>query len=197
MFPTTPQHWFAAYLIVGVIALVLTRLLVAISQRNTGKSELGLEIYRIVQNKRRELMSNLFMFLLMFLLWPLTLGIVIHLWFFERQTDSFVTPDSEDAFECEPHHLFSAMTVQEAESQAYTADPLGRIPDLPFGHLNVGWQALLTLQTPTDALWYFEIPGNTDSHLGASQWSVPGGAKRGYALVRSDKIQAEFIFEWD
>ena len=29
------------------------------------------------------------------------------------------------------------------------------------------------------------------------QWSVPGGAKRGYALVQSGKVRAEFVFEWD
>jgi hypothetical protein len=74
------------------------------------------------------------------------------------------------------------------------------VPDLPFGHLNAGWCALLASRQSGDTLWYFEVPGYTPGPKDTPhrhQWSVPQGAKHGYALVQSGKVRAEFVFEWD
>lgn len=74
------------------------------------------------------------------------------------------------------------------------------LPPQTFGHLNAGWRALLADRQLGDTLWYFEIPGYTpdpEHTPQRHQWSVPQGAKRGYALVQSGKVRAEFIFEWD
>ena len=73
------------------------------------------------------------------------------------------------------------------------------LPDLPFGHLNAGWRALLADKQVGDTLWYFEMPGYTPEpdESPQRQLSVPRGAKRGYALVQSSKVRKEFIYEWD
>ncbi|WVM93015.1 hypothetical protein ULG90_02285 [Halopseudomonas pachastrellae] len=40
-------------------------------------------------------------------------------------------------------HLLESLTVAEIEARERVADPLGAVPDLPFGHLNTAWQEFL------------------------------------------------------
>lgn len=40
-------------------------------------------------------------------------------------------------------HLLESLTVDEIEARERVSDPLGAVPDLPFGHLNTAWQAFL------------------------------------------------------
>lgn len=105
-------------------------------------------------------------------------------------------PDPEAAFTCRRHHLMREVAPEAAENESTIFDPNGRVPALPFGHLNAGWCALLANREKQDHLWYFELPGDA-TREGGTLWPVPQGAKRGYALVREGKVCAEFIFEWD
>ena len=36
-------------------------------------------------------------------------------------------------------HLLESLTVAEIEARELVSDPLGAVPDLPFGHLNTAW----------------------------------------------------------
>jgi hypothetical protein len=73
-------------------------------------------------------------------------------------------------------------------------DPLGKVPNLPFGHLNKAWGRLLAEMTePADQLWSFFIP--KDSDFGPYR-SVSGDV-RGYAIVRKGKIVGELVVESD
>ena len=36
-------------------------------------------------------------------------------------------------------HLLESLTVAEIEARERVSDPLGAVPDLPFGHLNTAW----------------------------------------------------------
>jgi hypothetical protein len=40
-------------------------------------------------------------------------------------------------------HLLELLTVAEIEARERVFDPLGAVPDLPFGHLNTAWQDFL------------------------------------------------------
>ncbi|UJJ31833.1 hypothetical protein [Halopseudomonas maritima] len=40
-------------------------------------------------------------------------------------------------------HLLESLTVDEIEARERVVDPLGAVPDLPFGHLNTAWQDFL------------------------------------------------------
>ncbi len=142
--------------------------------------------------------GKVLMYPLVLLIWPLVIVIIIQeLYFLSR--DQW-TPDPEADYNCQRKHLVRVVSPEAAEGSAKVVDPLGRTPDLPFGHLNSGWCALLADKQVGDTLWYFEIPGYTpepDNSPHLHQWSEPRGAKRGYALVQSGKVRNEFIFEWD
>jgi hypothetical protein len=133
------------------------------------------------------------------LLWPLAVAFWVSE-FRPKPEKPPRVPDPEDAFDIKSAHLLRTVTAAEAESQAIVTDPLGRVPALPFGHLNPGWLRLLAQVQDGDALWYGEVPGRQlpfpapERHV---QFELPRGAKRGYAIQRQGKVVADFLFEWD
>lgn len=200
----TTLYWFYIYLATGVPALLVTRLLVFIIMRKRGKASEGMRnILKAMKAayprsiKWKELAEQFFLFVpMIFLLWPLAIVIGLK----EYLYPEVWKPDPEAAFTCRRHHLVRAVSPDAAQAEARVVDPLGRVPDLPFGHLNAGWRALLADKQVGDTLWYFEVPGYTPDPDDTPQrhpWSVPQGAKRGYAWVQSGKVRAEFVFEWD
>jgi hypothetical protein len=204
MFTNQILYWFSIYLAVGLPVLVLLRLLGA---RRTKLQPAG-EMYRAIMADLRSKESRrvrwsrfaqeILMYPLVLVIWPVVLVMLILDMYFSSK--DHWTPDPEGAFNCRRQHLERVVSPEAAEVEAKVVDPLGRVPDLPFGHLNVGWHALLADRQIGDTLWYFEVPGYTpgpDESTQGHQWSVPRGAKRGYALVQSRKVRNEFVFEWD
>ena len=90
----------------------------------------------------------------------------------------------QDRFHSRPEHLLGNATVHNAEAVAVVVDPLGRVPALPFGHLNAAWKAFLEKKKFWYRLQKFHIPG------------TPQGQKVGYAWVGLGRIRAEFVYEW-
>lgn len=204
MLLATTLYWFYIYLATGVAALLVTRLAVFFIMRKRDKPSQGLR--NILQAmkathrqpiKWKELAEQYLLFVpLIFLLWPLAIVIGLK----EHLCPEVWKPDPEAAFTCRRNHLVRVVSPDAAQAEARVVDPLGRVPDLPFGHLNAGWCALLANRQLGDTLWYFEVPGYTPGPEDTPHrhpWSVPQGAKRGYALVQSGKVRAEFVFEWD
>jgi len=197
-------YWFAIYLAVGLPSLILLRLMVYFLY---GPSPYGGALDDIMQEIRGNgslrvrsirLAGKVLMFPLILLIWPLVVGLVLQYRFSSSGRDW--KSDPEAAFHCKRSHLVRVVTPEAAEAAAFVVDPLGRVPDLPFGHLNAGWRALLADRQIGDSLWYFEVPGHTpapDAEAQRHQYAVPRGTKRGYALVQSRKVRAEFVFEWD
>lgn len=84
--------------------------------------------------------------------------------------------------------LQEKVTVQEVERRERVLDPLGAVPDLPFGHLNAAWQEFVEGIGPDDALWSF-----------TSHWTTPWGRKElrsGYAIVRAEIVGPHFLTVW-
>ena len=90
----------------------------------------------------------------------------------------------EDIFRCQLADLIAVIEPEQAEVISYVTDPLGRVPNLPFGHLHEGWSHLLSQLEPTDTLWRFKSPKRG--------WQ---DACSGYAVVRQRQVVAEFIYE--
>jgi hypothetical protein len=197
-------HWFGIYLAVGLPVLILLRVLAAIKSKLRPTGSMLREIMQELHGKDSprvkwtRVAGQLLMYPLILLIWPVVIWIVIQDQWFSSKTDW--KPDPEAAFNCRRQHLIKVVVPDAAEADAKVVDPLGRVPDLPFGHLNAGWRALLANRQIGDTLWYFHIPGDSPESEAlppTHQWAVPRGAKRGYALVQSGKVRAEFIFEWD
>lgn len=76
--------------------------------------------------------------------------------------------------------LVRQWTVQEIELSARVIDPLGAVPDLPFGHLNAAWLQFKQVLQPQDAIWSF-----------SSNWSAAWERqtiREGYVVLRGKRI---------
>jgi hypothetical protein len=108
-------------------------------------------------------------------------GPFIIVYFLFSKEESF-QQHPEEWHVCSRSHLKKRTTVEAAELAAQVSDPLHRVPNVPFGHLNSGWQAFLKEGATDYKLWSFKLPR---------------GKGAGYAWVKGRKIMAEFIYEWD
>jgi hypothetical protein len=160
------------------------------------------EQYAMDQDRRLLVEKWIFM-LGAVLLWPLAVVFSV-VYLVSKSRPNQPVParaqDPEDAFDIKSVHLLRLVTVAEAESSAIVTDPLGRVPALPFGHLNPGWLRMLAQMQEGDKLLYGEVPGRQlpypapERHV---QFELPRGAKRGYAIQRQGIVIADFLFEWD
>ena len=178
-------YWFGIYMAFGLVILVIARLLAALNRR-AGPSiswvrEMmeAIEVTNCGSSRWQQVAEKLLLPTLVWLFWPFAMALIM-------QSQSFAAnrtnkPDPQAALSCQRQHLVRIVSPEAVESVAKTIDPRGRVSDLPFGHLNPGWHALLADRQIGDTLWYFEVPG----------------AKRGYALVQSGKVRKEFVFELD
>lgn len=195
----TTLSWFGIYLFIGGITLIILRTTaILVEMKDKQVSTWVSEVYQLLHepfDKRsfwKRHRETFIIFPWIWLFWPIAIAIAIKVIFFPSEWK----PDPEAAFTCRRQHLVLEVTPEAAEHEAAIFDPLGRVPDLPFGHLNAGWRALLASRQKMDRLWYFELPGDA-KHEGGNPWPVPQGARRGYALVSKGKVRAEFVFEWD
>jgi hypothetical protein len=91
-------------------------------------------------------------------IWPLIVLILLD--------DKFNTGSSvrlpEKDFAVRRADLLEKLTVSQIETRERVQDPLGAVPDLPFGHLNAAWKVFLAGCQPGDKLWSFSArwPGN-------------------------------------
>ena len=130
------------------------------------------------------------------LLWPIIIVIAVIDYSkpkYERDLFNFWRTDPAEQFKCQRAHLVRKVSPEEAEAAAMVADPMGRAPKTPFGHLHSGWVQLLAQKTNKHTLWWFEIPAYV-SEEDAGKKSVIEFA--GYALAKGRSVRAEFFVEW-
>lgn len=125
-----------------------------------------------------------FLFVMFTLMWPLPLWYFIKETFFEA---SYETPDLEEepVFEVTLSDLVAPYSIDEIETRALILDPLGAVPNKPFGHLNAVWLEFKA-RLPEDArLWSF-----------GAQWPKEGSRIEifeGYVVSNGQTIGAHLI----
>jgi hypothetical protein len=91
----------------------------------------------------------------------------------------------EDAvFRVRAKDLLRQTLVSDAEAFAHIVDPMGAVPDLPFGHLNGVWQSFLNQRLPGAELWAFSC-----DHT--SEWGRVT-AREGYVWVLGE-VRAPWV----
>ncbi len=60
---------------------------------------------------------------------------------FSKKRESALEEERE--FAVERMHLQERLTVPQIEAREVVADPLGAVPNLPFGHLNAAWRTFI------------------------------------------------------
>lgn len=115
----------------------------------------------------------------------LTAAVVIAAWpvgvylkvrsIFQKKESSRLPVESEFAVASE--HLLERLTVEAIQQREIVIDPLGAVPELPFGHLNAAWRAFLQVKADDAELWSF-----------AADWQSTWGGKEqrcGYVVVQN------------
>ncbi len=197
------QFWEVTYLTAGLVLLVAGRVLVKLfykDKRSNFVREMmaAMETEKSTSEKRRKFFKNIAVGALAVAIWPVTFSILVNEL---RGRESVRTFEVEGvSFNCTNKDLFEIVNPLEVEAMAKVFDPLGRVPDLPFGHLNHGWRVLRRKLRPGDVMWSFKTAGHTPSPERSEhtpRYSGPTNVMSGYAIVRSKKIVAEFLAQWD
>ena len=116
--------------------------------------------------------------------WPVILFFKIRQ-LISGETDKQKVEDTE--FAVGHPDLLEKVTIPDVEQRERVVDPLGAVPDLPFGHLNAAWRKFIDSGSPTDEIWTF-----------SAHW-VQWGRKelrQGYAIVHEDVIVQHFLTSW-
>lgn len=83
--------------------------------------------------------------------------------------------------------LIERCFISEIEAPALIADPLGAVPNLPFGHLNPSWEKLKANMQDEDEIWTFKAKWDR-------RWRV--WECRGYAILRGDNVPHNWMTGW-
>lgn len=81
--------------------------------------------------------------------------------------------------------LGQQLTVQEIDERERVIDPMGAVPDVPFGFLNSGWLRFMAKAKPKDSIWTF-----------STQWmnrNWQQEQRSGYVILRGKRIGPFFL----
>lgn len=90
--------------------------------------------------------------LLVFVIWPVAVYLKVREWLGK---DKATEPEPDREFAVMREHLLERLTQAEIEQRERVFDPLGAVPDLPFGHLHTLWQAFISNRPAGAEIWSF------------------------------------------
>ena len=200
------------YLLVGALAMLALKHHVAVYKDKHKTKRFSDDLMKAYQesypepsNHAKKTEDKVFLVFAL-LIWPIvvSIGLValyVPNWTARLSPSKDAQRNPEDDFFCKREHIVKLLTPEDAERDAVITDPLGRVPQEPFGHLAKGWRAFLALQKPGFQLWSFKVPGNFVSFQAKNdqgrEWAVAQDEKMGFAWVHKGKIKAEFLTQWD
>ena len=183
--------YLAGYLAVGVVILAVVFISHRLTTKDESQSLKGLLDavnperktlrYRILNNVVVPVLAGV----AVVAVWPVVIVMKIK----EMFSKSAETPvEEEKAFAVARGDLLERMAIRDIEGREGVVDPMGAVPDLPFGHLNAAWMKFLTGVGPEDAIWLF-----------SSNWTNTWGrneVRAGYVVVHGDSIGPHFLTVW-
>ncbi|TSA14898.1 MAG: hypothetical protein D4R79_02370 [Comamonadaceae bacterium] len=111
-------------------------------------------------------------------IWPIFVWVMVY----EKLFTVPLPPPPQ--FKVTREHLRDVLSIESIETDTRVTDPLGAVPDLPFGHLNPAWERLKTGMQPGDQISTFIAP-----------WEEFGitWERGGYAVVRSGEVASFWV----
>ena len=93
----------------------------------------------------------------------------------------------EKEFKVSKSDLILHMSVTEIETLEKVIDPLGAVPDFPFGHLNAVWEKFKISLRSNDEIWTF-----------TARWEQTWSNQElyGYAILRDSGVPDFFVTDW-
>jgi hypothetical protein len=178
--------WIGGFVMAGAVVALAVNLSFRRNNPNALFEAMSRDRYGPVPAKRQfqNALVNTLAFLAITAVWP---GVLYVGW--RKRRAAKQSPEDEPRFICQEAHLVKRVDLSLVESAHHVHDPLGRVSDIAFGHLNATWRDFLEQVRTGDEVWSFQIP--VYWRLGA----LPGGAMSGYVIRRESRIVAEFAFE--
>lgn len=172
-----------AYLGAGIIAL----LIIFISHRLTAKPESEFTrdmmdalhperktwYYRLLENVVIPILAGT----LVVIAWPAAVYMKVRELLFPEKVEPI--PEKKE-FAVARDDLLQKLSTAQVEERERIIDPMGAVPDVPFGHLNATWNAFKDNLESSDSVWAF-----------SSQWETDWGRKEireGYVVERQDAL---------
>lgn len=90
----------------------------------------------------------------------------------------------EKPFAITERDLLRQLSIQEIEALEQVDDPMGAVPGVPFGFLNLAWTRYLDTLGPHDALWSFSSTWKNGSRT---------VERRGYVAVQGNKVRQHIL----
>lgn len=111
------------------------------------------------------------------MLWPIVATYAAMAWWEKRSRNP--------VFHVRPWHLGQRLTVAETEEKEMVFDPLGAVPLLPFGHLNMNWKYFRQTLADDDFLYAFDVVWRVNR--------LTTERRTGYARVRFGWVVSFFV----
>ncbi len=179
-------YWYAGF---GVLVLFF---MMALHKLTKKKDEASLSdvLAGYLQPDRKSLWYRLLndvlgpalVFTLMVPFWPVLV-------FFKVKMLVYGEPDrgsmDEPEFAVTRDDLQTQLSLQEVEKREIVFDPLGAVPNVPFGHLNAAWRNFCEDMKSHDHLWSF-----------TAHWTNAWGNKefrQGYVIERGEELGPNFL----
>lgn len=112
------------------------------------------------------------------IIWPIIAGYMIRGWLFPSPTLELAKE-----FKVTREDLVEHVSLDEVERREWVSDPLGAVPEVPFGHLNAAWQEYLKQVGEGAELWTY-----------AARWTQWGHTfvRTGYVAVQENSVGPHF-----
>ena len=111
--------------------------------------------------------------------WPAFVGLRLKQWWSARK--------EEKVWVLERKHLVQRHDVEELEVRERVIDPLGAVPDLPFGHVNVAWERFKQNLALGDEVWSFSQPCEEFGRK---------GIRNGYVILHDGALGALWVTDY-
>ncbi len=190
------MQWLFIYAACGV--LFTTVILIKNWQKDSSQSLVS-DIRRIfVKNKAIsdrivEIIGNSFALIAVSALWVFFLCWLVYEKCFQKITDEI---DDKKRFNATKEFLVCIIDPEVEEKKHIIQDPLGRVPEVPFGHLHHAWIKFLANTEPDDLIWFYKIKvGDMITPWYSKQERPSSKSIKGYACLRDGHVVNEFIYE--
>lgn len=172
--------YLGLYFGLGIIALLVLFLLGSLKKR---EDDGGLVFaYTVKESWWEKTLIPVAGYSFMLLIWP-----TLVLWKIKEELypEKTSTDLEHEEFSVKQEHLLQQMTVEEIEHAAMVSDPLGAVPNLPFGHLNFAWQQFKENFGSEKALWKFAA--YTTNEWGDKEY------REGYVILHKEDNNPYFL----
>jgi hypothetical protein len=196
MIEFTWQGVFIAYTIIGVATLVIMYAVANLLSSRTEKEHSNSEILKATRARieaKRGIPKIDFDFILEKILVPIigTVFVVtiwpVLLWLKIKEVLWPYVPPVEKQFSIERKDLLTMLTMESIEAQEMVFDPLGAVPNLPFGHLYKVWSDFKSNFATGCEIWTFSAP-----------WEEWGRVtiRSGYVIVVDEAIGPHWVLDF-